>query len=392
MSAASQPLASRAPVIEAGEFAAAAREFGFDFYSGVPCSYLTPLINFAIDSAELRYVGAANEGDAVAIAAGAELGGRRGIVMLQNSGLGNAVSPLASLTHVFRIPVLLISTLRGEPGGPADEPQHELMGAVTSRLLDVLQIPWEYFPRTSAEAKRVMERASEHMERQRRPYALLMRKNAVARRELKSRATGRPILAAPAPEPCAPTASRREILLAVQERARAGDVIVATTGYTGRELFACGDRANQLYMVGSMGCASSLGLGLAIAQPERRIIVVDGDGAALMRLGAMATLGHERPPNLLHVLLDNGMHESTGGQSTVSQSIDFCALALACGYPHVVRAGTRKAVAAEVDDRTPRLGFVHVPIVPGSRSELGRPEIRPVEVAARLKQFLARSA
>lgn len=377
------------PAIEAGEFAEVAREFGFDFYSGVPCSYLTPLINFAIDSEGLRYVGAANEGDAVAIAAGAELGGRRGVVMMQNSGLGNAVSPLASLTHVFRIPVLLISTLRGEPGGPADEPQHELMGPATSRLLEVLQIPWDYFPRTGADAKRVMERAAEHMERERRPYALLMRKSSVAPCQLKSRASARPTLAATAPDRCPRTSSRREILAAVQEHARADDVIVATTGYTGRELYACGDRANQLYMVGSMGCATSLGLGLAIAQPARRTIVIDGDGAALMRLGAMATLGYERPPNLLHVLLDNGMHESTGGQATVSQSIDFCGLAIACGYQRVVRAGTREAVAAALDDRTRQLGFVHVPIVPGTQSKLARPEIRPVEVASRLKRFLA---
>ena len=133
-------------MIEARAFIEAARERGFGLYTGVPCSYLKPFINYVIDSDQLRYVGAANEGDAVAIGAGAQLAGTRSVVMFQNSGLGNAVNPLTSLTYTFRIPVLLIPTLRGEPGGPADEPQHELMGAVTTDMLDLMNIQWEYFP------------------------------------------------------------------------------------------------------------------------------------------------------------------------------------------------------------------------------------------------------
>ena len=133
-------------MIEAQQFIHAASQRGIDFYAGVPCSYLTPFINQVITSPDIQYVGAANEGDAVAIGAGAELGGRRAVVMFQNSGLGNAVSPLTSLNYVFRIPVLVITTLRGEPGGAPDEPQHELMGEITTRLLDEMQIPWEYFP------------------------------------------------------------------------------------------------------------------------------------------------------------------------------------------------------------------------------------------------------
>ena len=125
----------------------------------MPCSYLKPFINYVIDDAELRYVGAANEGDAIAVAAGAELAGRRGVVMFQNSGFGNTVNPLTSLTHTFRIPVLIIVTLRGEPGGPADEPQHELMGRITSDLLDLLGIPWDWFPTEEDAIEPVLERA-----------------------------------------------------------------------------------------------------------------------------------------------------------------------------------------------------------------------------------------
>src|SRR5207253_2755623 len=162
-------------------------------------------INYVIDSPSLRYIGATNEGDAVAIASGAELGGKRSVVMFQNSGFGNTVNPLTSLNAMFEIPVLVMATLRGEPGGPADEPQHGL---------------------------------------------------------------------------------------------KARDLIVAPTGDTGRECYALDDRPNRLDMVGSVGCAWSFGLGLAWARPDKRVIVLDGDGAALMRLGALATLGYERPKNL----------------------------------------------------------------------------------------------
>ena len=164
-------------------------------------------------------------------------------------------------------------------------------------------------------------------------------------------------------------------------------MLVATTGYTGRELYANDDRPNQFYMVGSMGCAVSVGLGLAVARPERRIVVLDGDGAALMRLGALATVGYERPVNLVHVLLDNGVHESTGGQATVSRSIDFGGLAAACGYTRVKRVTQPAKLAAILERPATELTFVHVPILPGV-PELPRPSITPAAVAARLRAHL----
>jgi phosphonopyruvate decarboxylase len=146
-------------MIEAPAFIAAAAERGFRLYAGVPCSYLTAFINFTIGSRQLRYVAAANEGDAVAIAAGSELGGAAAIAMFQKSGLGNAVSPLTSLTHTFRIPVLLIVTWRGEPGGAADEPQHGLMGEITPAMLELMQIPWALVPVAAAVRSPAQRRA-----------------------------------------------------------------------------------------------------------------------------------------------------------------------------------------------------------------------------------------
>ncbi len=375
-------------MIEAGAFITRARAHGFLLYAGVPCSYLKPFINYVIDDAELRYIGAANEGDAIAVAAGAELAGQRGVVMFQNSGFGNAVNPLTSLTHTFRIPVLIIVTLRGEPGGPADEPQHELMGRITSDLLDLIGIDWDWFPTDEDQIEAVLERAVMTMDEQCRPFALVMRKGSVAKHGLQStprvppphlRATTRPL----------PTVSRADMLRAVQASVAGSDIVVATTGYTGRELYALDDRASQLYMVGSMGCAVSLGLGLALACPDRRIVVLDGDGALLMRLGALAMLGSQRPPNLVHILLDNAIHESTGGQATLSAATDFCALAAACGYPSVVTAAGPDELSAQLASTGGQLAFIYAPTLPGVPDGLPRPTITPAEVASRLRDHIA---
>jgi phosphonopyruvate decarboxylase len=375
-------------VIDAGGFIAAALQRGFGLYTGVPCSYLTPFINHAINSGELRYIAAANEGDAVAIAAGAELGGRPAVVMFQNSGLGNAVNPLTSLTWAFRIPVLLIVTWRGEPGGHADEPQHELMGAITPQLLELMGIPWALFPEEESAIGPALDKAMAHMQGERRPYALVMRKGSVADTRL-SAPPGRP-----APQPATtiprpvPVDQRQAVLAAIRAAALDRDLLVATTGFTGRELYALGDTANQLYMVGSMGCAVSVALGLAVARPDRRVIAIDGDGAALMRLGALTTVGAEAPPNLVHVLIDNGQHESTGGQATVSPGVDFCAIAAGAGYPAAMAAARASDVHALLADRRPSLRFLHVPVLAGVPAGLPRPAMPPAAVAERFRAWL----
>jgi phosphonopyruvate decarboxylase len=373
-------------LITADSFVGAARARGFDLYAGVPCSYLTPLINHVSGGEGLDYVAAANEGDAVAVAAGAVLGGRRAVAMFQNSGLGNAVSPLTSLTWTFRVPVLLVVTWRGEPG-EADEPQHELMGAITPRQLELMEIPWRRFPSEENDIAPALDAAEAHMRASGHPFALVMSKGALAAHPLAERPAPSPP-APPLPARAAPALHRRDVLATLQEVC-GGDVLLATTGYTGRELYALGDRPNQLYMVGSMGCVSSLGLGLALARPDRRVVAIDGDGAALMRLGAMATIGAVAPANLVHVVIDNGMHESTGGQATVSATTDFCAIAAACGYARLARPGSREALKALLAEpgRGPLL--VHVRVRAGTPEALPRPSIAPADVAARLRAHLA---
>lgn len=365
------------------------RAAGFRLFTGVPCSYLTPLIDTVIDSRDIRYVGAANEGEAVAIAAGAELGGQPAVVLFQNSGLGNAVNPLTSLTFPFRLPVLVITTWRGEPGGELDEPQHEVMGEITPRLLELMKIPWERFPGSAAALEAALARATAFMRSERLPYAFVLQKSAVeaalaSKHRTPERALSGEVGGAFGPERIAPD----EALRAVVAGLSGSDVVIATTGYTARALYAVGDRPNQLYVVGSMGCASSLALGLALAQPARRVIVLDGDGAALMHLGAAAIIGHERPANLIHVLLDNGVHDSTGAQATVAPAVDLGGVALACGYPAVRRIASAAELTQAV--RGARRGpvFLHVRTEPRSSRKLPRPRETPAEVAARFTSWL----
>ena len=378
-------------MIRAESFLETGLKAGFSLYTGVPCSYLKPFINYVIDSDNLTYIGAANEGDAVAVASGAELGGKRAVVMFQNSGFGNTVNPLTSLNAIFKIPVLVIATLRGEPNGPHDEPQHELMGQITTGLFDLMRMPWEYFPTEESQVAGVFERALSHMNRERTPYGLVMKKDSVEDYKLKTKGTprevGGPLEGFGRAQWGESLPSREEVLTLVQKHT-ANDAVVATTGFTGRELYACADTPNQLYMVGSMGCASTFGLGLAWARPDKRVIVLDGDGAALMRLGALATLGYERPKNLVHVMLDNELHESTGAQSTVTHSVDLAQIARASGYPNVVRATSLETLGNVLAAPSKELTFVHVKMRKGVRADLPRPKVTPQEVYGRMKAWL----
>lgn len=376
-------------MIKADQFLEPAKKAGFSFFTGVPCSFLTPLINRVIGDDGLDYVAAASEGEAVAIAAGSWLAGKRAAVICQNSGLGNAINPLTSLNHPFRIPVLLVVTWRGGPG-LKDEPQHELMGEITPGMLDVMGIPHLPFPKAEGEIEAALVEADAHMNATGMPFAFIMEKGDVAKEPLDA--------SAPAPRPrgarddrCtggdapARMATMERMLSVLPEEAG----IIATTGKCGRELFTLADRRQHLYQVGSMGCAAPMALGSAL-NTKRPVIALDGDGAALMKLGAMATVGAYGPDNLVHLVLDNGTYDSTGGQPTVSESVDFASVAVACGYAGAAACddlnGFEAALTAALNEGGPRL--IHMKIAKGSMSDLGRPTVHPSEVARRFREFL----
>jgi phosphonopyruvate decarboxylase len=377
-------------MIQASDFINPARDFGFNTWAGVPCSFLTPFINSVIDHPEMTYISSANEGDAVAAAAGAALAGQHAVALMQNSGLGNAVSPLSSLNWVFRIPVLLIITLRGEPG-LTDEPQHELMGQITGRILDELQIPWDWFPRQADDIEGALTVANWQMGRSGLPYAFIMKKGSVEAAGLKSRwqpSSGPAAYAAPEPQAADGQLTRQQALEAVIENTpEAESIVIGTTGFTGRELFAIADRPNQFYMVGSMGCASSFGLGLSLALPGRRVLIADGDGAALMRMGNLATVGAYAGKNYQHLILDNGVHESTGGQSTVSRAMSFAGVAKACGYQEATEAMALPQLESFLQGRNgPSL--LQLKTQRGFPEGLPRPDMGPAEVKQRLMRHL----
>jgi phosphonopyruvate decarboxylase len=380
-------------MIHASDFIAAAKKDGFDFFTGVPCSFLTPLINGVLNDRSLSYVGAASEGEAVAIAAGAWVAGRKTVVMCQNSGLGNAVNPLTSLNAPFRIPTLFVTTWRGQPGLP-DEPQHEVMGVITPDLLTLMGLEHSLFPDRLETVAPSLDQASRRMEATSLPFAMILQKDSVAEQGLDPQA---PLARVPgqrrdfAPEGEMP--ARAAVLQAFLSIVDPTAAVVATTGKCGRELFTLDDRRQHIYQVGSMGGASAMALGVAL-NTERQVVVLDGDGAFLMKMGNLATIGAYRPANLIHIVLDNGVHDSTGGQATVSAGIDMAGVALACGYAF---AASCSAIAdfTEAYQQAQAAGgpaFIHVRIAPGSMGKLGRPTVKPPEVARRFKDFLAEGA
>lgn len=384
-------------MIKASAFLSICKQNSIDFFSGTPCSYLKPLINAVIDDPEIDYYGATNEGDAVAIVCGAGMLKRKGVVMFQNSGLGNAVNPLTSLVSPFRFPFLMIVTHRGQPGGPPDEPQHELMGCITEQMLSTMKIKWDYFPAKPEDLETSMKTAIEYMENTKQPFAYVLRKGTIEAQELRQKKPDDPIgersveFAETLNKKYTERPTRTDVIKVVLQHKLENDYIVATTGKAGRELYTLEDSDRHLYMVGSMGCASSFTLGAALCSADKRWVVLDGDAAALMRMGNLATIGSIKPDNYLHILLDNEVNDSTGGQASVSGDIAMAAIAQSCGYKKVYSTDGIEDLEKAMADCTSTNGptFIHMRIKMGSPKDLGRPKIKPHEVKERMIRALS---
>jgi phosphonopyruvate decarboxylase len=366
--------------------------------AGVPCSFFTPLVNYMTVDPELDYLSATSEGEAVAIAAGLTTAGKPAFALMQNSGLGNAVNPITSMLYIYQMPVVLLVSHRGEPGIP-DEPQHELMGQITEQLAELCGL------RTLVLDPDRFEPTLQAAQRDGGPTAFICRKDALEggpkapKLTLQVRSVGR------MPDnqgTFTPSLLREQALSAVlpllnKPVSKGGLIpaVVSTTGKLSRELYELDDREhdkhNRFYMVGSMGCAAGFGLGVARAQPERPVIVLDGDGALLMKLGSLATTGALAPRNYHHVVFDNGAHESTGGQPTPSPAVDFALAALACGYRHAETVSDADALHAALQRQLTLEGptLLRVVIGVGSRKDLGRPNLSPRDGYARFRKFLS---
>jgi phosphonopyruvate decarboxylase len=317
---------------------------------------------------------AANEGAAVALATGHYLAtGRPGMVYMQNSGLGNALNPLTSLVdpEVYGIPMLLLIGWRGEPDRP-DEPQHAKQGRVTLPMLETLGIPHEIHPDDLGQVAGALERALAHAEGASSPYALVVREGTFGPYDLQE-------------QPRDPYEMRREeAVIGVTKGLHPDDVIVSTTGKASRELFeqrtATGaSHAGDFLTVGSMGHASQIALGIALARPGRQVLCLDGDGALIMHMGALAIIGTRGPRNFKHVVINNGAHDSVGGQSTAGHSIDIPAIARACGYHGARRVVCRDELASAVVRlrEEPGPALLEIMASRGARADLGRPTVSP---------------
>lgn len=354
------------------------RAYGTTFFCGVPDSLLKSFCDYVTSNTTRdEHVIAANEGTAVAMAAGHHLAtGRIPLCYLQNSGLGNIVNPILSLadTKVYSVPMILLIGWRGEPG-KKDEPQHGVQGKCTPSMLTEMGIPYEVMPDYNEGMREVMAKAYSYCHNRSAPFAILIKKNTFEKYQMQ-------------PQVQMDFPLTREYALNMILDAFPDTPLVTTTGFTSREVFelreARGEgHADDFLTVGSMGHCSSIALGIANARPNDNVVAVDGDGAALMHLGGMASVGLSGRTNFKHVLINNGMHDSVGGQPTGGLGIDFTAVAKACGYAEAltvqseaeVKTALKYLSSSAVDGPV----MVEIQVKGGSRSDLGRPTTTPIE-------------
>jgi phosphonopyruvate decarboxylase len=333
---------------------------------GVPCSLFKDIINYTLDHQSFEHYACSSEGESLGLAGGFALGGKYPIVYMQNDGYGNAVNPLSSLQLLYDLPALLMITWRGEPG-KKDAPQHSLMGETLLQQLDIFKIPYTVLDEENFEVS--IANATNYMKKEHKPYALIIKKGLFETYEA-------------AKVPDSNLYIRMDYLRVLDEYLNEDDVVLGATGFSGREVYQGMAHQLKFYMMGSMGCLSSLGLGIAKSYPGKRIFVLDGDGALLMKMGSLSTVGEYQPDNLIHICFDNQAYESTGNQKTNAGSCDFQKVASACNYPTSFSIDTLeefKLLIKNIDD-LPKPLFLHIRIKSGTIKDLGRPSVTAVEM------------
>ena len=359
---------------------------GTDFFAGVPDSLLKNLCAYITDNAPAsNHIISANEGSATGLATGYHLAtGKIPMIYMQNSGEGNMVNPLMSIADpdVYSIPMLIVIGWRGEPGVHY-EPQHVKQGKVTCDLLDAMKVPYEVLSDNEADLPAQFEKAYKYIKENNAQYAFVIRKGTFDDYKLVNNI------------PVEGKMSREEAIEKIMLSADEKTVFVSTTGMISRELYEQRDKHNMghdrdFLTVGGMGHASQIALGIALQKTDRQIYCIDGDGASIMQMGGMATIGSRKPSNYVHFVLNNGAHDSVGGQPTVGREIDFCEIAEGCGYENVVKVTTPEELDAVLGDAETKekLTFVEVMVTKGARKDLGRPKSTPQENKIALMNFL----
>ena len=359
---------------------------GTDFFAGVPDSLLKNFCAYITDTAPAeKHIISANEGSATALACGYHFAtGKIPLIYMQNSGEGNMVNPMLSIADkdVYSVPMLIVIGWRGEPG-VHDEPQHVKQGKVTCDLLDAMKIPFEVLSENEDDLPAQFEKAYKYIKDNNAQYAFVIRKGTFDQYKLQNNI------------PVEGKMSREEAIEKIILNADSSTAFVSTTGMASRELYELRDKYNQghekdFLTVGGMGHASQIALSIAMQKKDRQIYCIDGDGASIMQMGGMATIGSRKPSNYVHFVLNNGAHDSVGGQPTVGRQIDLCAIAAGCGYENIVKVETPEELEAVLRDyeTKDKLTFVEVMVTKGARKDLGRPKSTPVENKEALMSFL----
>lgn len=369
--------------MDPGEYVDALNKRNIRFFTGVPDSLLKIFCSYLYDNLDsTKNIIAANEGNALAIATGYHLSsGRYPCVYMQNSGLGNTINPLLSLANegVYGIPMLLMIGWRGQPG-KKDEPQHMVQGQVTQPMLTAAGIKFEALPDFNEGAEGAIDRAVEHMRTHKAPYAFIVRRQTFGDYKQKKVYNNDFLL------------TREEAIRTITEQIGDYDPIVSTTGFASRELYEMQMKHkksvnNSFLCVGSMGHASSIALGIALQKKSRKVICLDGDGAAIMHMGSIAIIGGKGATNVVHIVLNNGAHESVGGQPTVGQKVSFVEIAKACGYKQAFNVKTKEDIVTAMKNCTNTNGptMIEVMCTMNTRGNLSRPKESP---KANKKQFM----
>ena len=359
-----------------------------DFFTGVPDSLLKYFCAYIKDNVgNDKNIVAANEGNAIGLAAGYHLGTRKiGLVYMQNSGIGNTVNPLASLANklVYSIPMLLVIGWRGEPN-KKDEPQHKKQGLITVETLELLGIKYEVLDEitNNDEMKATIKKAYTHIKKENEPYALVIKKDTFEEYKLQNNIVTDFEM------------TREDAIETIINNMNDEAVIVSTTGMASRELFELREKYNNEHnkdflTVGSMGHASQIALGIALSNKDRDVYCIDGDGALLMHLGGLAIIGNQEPVNFRHILINNGAHDSVGGQETVGLKIDTLAIAKACGYKKCYSCSSKEELIKLSRELTNIQGpvLLEVKVKKGARKDLGRPKATPIENKEAFMKFL----
>jgi len=374
-------------MIDCNFFCDTLADYGIKFFTGVPDSTLKDFCAYVIDNTPAgNHIITANEGGAVALACGHYLAtGQTALVYMQNSGQGNATNPLISLADadVYSIPVLLLIGWRGEPGRK-DEPQHIKQGKITQSFLETLGIPYDILPDSNDQARKCIEHLLQTAKETNAPVALVVRKETFTPYPAE-----RDNIFSSEP-------TRETAISEIVKNLKKSDIIVSTTGKTSRELYEYRDRTNgdhskDFLTVGSMGHASQIALGIALEKQQRQVYCFDGDGAAIMHMGAMAIIGSQASANFKHIILNNGCHESVGGQPTAGFSISFTDIAKACGYKITLQAENLTVINQKMKmlRNSPGPGLLEIKVRKGARADLGRPKMSPKENKTAFMGFLA---